>query len=70
LTVDFPLDINQVELAPTKQRITAVRQWLEEAMTGIPAGVDKETSFSDIAKERIRKYRVGLCHARDTEDAS
>jgi hypothetical protein len=47
-----------VDLAPSKQRVTAVRNWLEEATTGIPAGLAKDVFFSDAARDRTRKYRV------------
>lgn len=56
---------SQADLAPTKQRIATVRNWLEEAITGVPASVrESGVSFSEGAKEQVRRYRVGRALGR------
>lgn len=52
-------DEKQAELAPSKPRITKLKQWLVEALEGIPPEmVGREQEMSTSARERIRKYRV------------
>jgi cell cycle checkpoint protein len=45
------------DLAPSKTRVQAVRSWLEEALYGRPSSVDQDIPFSQLARDRIRKYR-------------
>lgn len=45
------------DLAPSKTRVQAVRSWLEEALFGRPSSVDQDIPFSQLARDRIRKYR-------------
>lgn len=45
------------DLAPSKTRVQSVRNWLEEALYGRPGSVDPVISFSQLARDRIRKYR-------------
>lgn len=45
------------DLAPSKTRVQSVRNWLEEALYGRPGSVDPDISFSQLARDRIRKYR-------------
>lgn len=45
------------DLAPSKTRVQSVRSWLEEALHGRPSAVDQDIPVSQLAKDRIRKYR-------------
>ena len=45
------------DLAPSKNRVQSVRNWLEEALYGRPNAVDQDIPFSPLARDRIRKYR-------------
>lgn len=49
--------ISTIDLAPSKTRVQSVRSWLEEALYGLPSSVDRDIPFSQLARDRIRKYR-------------
>lgn len=49
------------ELAPGKQRVAKVAEWLYEAVHGVPESVGKSGApVSQTTRDRLRKYRVSL----------
>ena len=48
---------SMAELATSKNRVQSVRSWMEEALHGRPSSIDSDIAFSQLARDRIRKYR-------------
>lgn len=50
----------QAELAPGKARITKVREWLYEAIHGVPEAAVHSQGYSPstAVRDRLRKYKV------------
>lgn len=50
----------QSELAPGKQRIAKVRQWLHDAVFGISETSPPGYQPNQLVRDRLRKYKVRL----------